>query len=185
MICVILNGAQMVSYEKLYNESWELFKKEIVVDGFNSILGGELIKTFLDQGYYLLVFHANKNRLEMRFDNKDGGRIKIDLTSPAITLADMYSFGKICQLTVWVGVQKDVKKFFSGELKEALSEVKGKPEPGVYMVKQDGLTYFIGTTVYFNAKELIDIETLSIDPKPLFSMITAVNEQITTVVGVE
>lgn len=174
-----------MSYSKLYDESWEHFKKEMFVKGLGPMIEGELITEYLSHGYYLLKLHSAEGGFQARFDHPDGNRFKLDLYVPVIDLAQMYSFGKICRMTVWKGTRKQLSQYLSGEFKEMLSNVRGVPEPGVYMVSQDGLTYFVGTTIYFNVKDLVDIDKAYIDTDRILHMVNDVLGEIDRIAGVD
>lgn len=167
-----------MGYEELYDKSWDLYKKKMMVNSLDSMMMGKIISTFLDRGYYLLKLSSHQTSTSCRFDRGKSERIRLDLTLPILSLGQLYAFGGICTMTVWKGVQRDLSGFLGGQLKEVLSLVRGSPEPGVYMVKQDGTSYFVGTTVYFNVKDHVDLENLSVDVSVVMDMVDEVIDEI-------
>ncbi|MGA1822959.1 MAG: hypothetical protein ACMUIG_10580 [Thermoplasmatota archaeon] len=167
-----------MGYDKLYDQSWDLYKKEMMVSSLDSMMMGKIISTFLDRGYYLLKLQTEINTIRARFDRGKTERVRIDLTMHNLDLGDLYSFGGISHLTVWKGVQRDLSGFLGGQVKEALSMVRGSPEPGVYMVMQDGTSYFVGTTVYFNIKQFCDLDSYTVDVDEIMDIIDDVLEEI-------
>jgi len=147
-----------MSYDELYEKSWDLYKREMVVNSLGTMMMGEVIATFLDRGYYLLRLTGVRTRSSARLDRGLAERVRIDIAMHNLDLGELYSFGGICEITVWKGIQRDLSKFASGELKQMLSEVRGNPEPGVYMVFQDGMSYFVGTTIYVNVMDYLDLD---------------------------
>jgi hypothetical protein len=167
-----------VGYEELYESSWDLYKKEMIVNSIDDMMTGKIISTFLGRGYYLLRLHKIGDTTRARFDRGELERVRIDLKLQTLTLGELYAFGGICTLTVWKGIQRDVSGFVGGQIKETLSMVRGSPEPGVYMVMQDGTSYFVGTTIYFNVKEHVDMDRLKVDVSAVMDMVDDVLEEI-------
>jgi hypothetical protein len=166
-----------MSYEELYEESWDLFKLELMVGSLGSMLMGEIIAEYIDRGYYLLRLHGNTNHVEARFDRGEFERIRLEMKMHPTSLGSLFSFGGICHITAYRGIQGDLSGFMTGQVKEVLSNV-GDPEPGVYMVNQDGTSYFIGTTIYFNIKDHLDLNTFRLDPKGILQKVDEVLNEI-------
>jgi hypothetical protein len=167
-----------MGYQELYNESWDLYKKELMVNSLGSIIMGEIIKDFVDQGYYMLRLQGTKNSISCRFDRGELERVRLDVVMHQVDLGTLYSFGGICHITVWKGIQGTVAGYAGGQVKQVLSTVRGLPEPGVYMVMQDGTSYFVGTTIYFNVKDHLQVETFSLEVGSVISMVRDVLEEI-------
>jgi hypothetical protein len=161
----------MMGYQELYDDSWDLYKKELMVNSLGSIIMGEIIKDFVNEGYYLLRLHGTKNNISCRFDRGDMERVRLDVVMHQVDLGTLYSFGGICHITVWKGIQGSVAGYAGGQVKQVLSTVRGLPEPGVYMVMQDGTSYFVGTTIYFNVKYHLQVETFSLDVGSVVDMV--------------
>ena len=167
-------------YTKLYEKSWELFKMELMVDSLGSMLVGEIIKEYLGRGYYLLKLRGTGDFTSVRFDRGEIERVQFDVKIHHTNLGSLFAFGSICHITVYKGVKKDLSEFFGGQIKEFLSWV-GNPEPGVFLINQDGTSYFVGTTIYFNLKEHMDMDAFRIRPKGIIEMMDRVLEHISAV----
>ena len=167
-----------MGYQELYDESWDLYKKQMMVNSLDSMMMGKIISTFLDRGFYLLRLNSRETSTSCRFDRGEYERIRLDLNLPRMNLAQLYAFGGICNLTVWKGIQRDLSSFLGGQVKEYLSMVRGSPEPGVYMVMQDGTSYFVGTAIYFNVKDHVDLDNLSVDVSVVMDMVDQVLREI-------
>ena len=159
-----------MGYEELYDESWNLYKMELMVNSLGSMLIGDLISEYLGRGYYLLRLEGNRDHVRARFDKGEKERIRLEMKMHPFDLGSLFSFGGLCHITVYKGVQKDLSGFLTGQVKEALSSV-GDPEPGVYMVIQDGTSYFIGTTIYFNVKDHMDLNSFRLRPDGIVDMV--------------
>ncbi len=168
-----------MGYEELYESSWNLYKMELMVGSIGSMLMGELISEYLDRGYYLLKLNGGTNYASARFDRGEKDRIRLEMKMHPTSLGSLFAFGGICHITIYKGVQKDISGFLGGQVKEVMSSV-GDPEPGVYMVNQDGTSYFVGTTIYLNMKEHMDLNTFRIDPKGIISKLDDVLDEIST-----
>jgi hypothetical protein len=167
-----------MEYDELYEKSWDLYKKNLIVHSLDEIMIAEIITKLLDRGYYLVTLLADRLDINARFDRNDGERIWVDLKVPSMSLGLFYGFGGICQLMIWKGVQHNVDKYLEGELKDIRSTLKKKPEPGVFMIKRDDQDFFVGTTVYVNLRDFVELPSLKVDVTKVMGIVDGVLDEI-------
>lgn len=168
-----------MGFSEQYESSWDLYKMELMVSSLGSMLMGELIAEYLDRGFYLLRLNGSGNHVAARFDKGEKDRIRLEMKMHPVDLGSLFAFGGICHITIYKGIQKDITGFVGGQVKEVLSSV-GNPEPGVFMVIQDGTSYFVGTTIYFNIKDHMDLESFTILPRGIIRKLDQVIEHISS-----
>ena len=172
-----------MEYDDLYEESWDLYKKDLIVHSLDEIMMADIITKYLDRDYYLVTLLADGQNISARFDRSDEERRWVDIKVPAMSLGMLYSFGGICQLTVWNGVREELERYLDGEILNMKSYVKKKPEPGIFMVKADGEEYFVGTTVYVNLKDFVELPSLKVSMAKIMSIVDGVSEEIERFMG--
>lgn len=173
----------IMEYDDLYERSWELYKKDLIVHSLDEIMMADIITKYLDRDYYLVTLLADGQNISARFDRNDGERRWVDIKVPAMSLGLLYSFGGICQLTVWNGVRQEIERYLDGEIMNVKSYVKKKPEPGIFMVKADDEEYFVGTTVYVNLKDFVELPSLKVSVTKIMGIVDGVSEEIERFMG--
>jgi hypothetical protein len=172
-----------MGYDELYEESWDLYKKDLIVHSLDEIIMADIITKLLDRDYYLVRLRADGSKIQARFDRADGDSMCVDIKAPIMNLGRLYSFGGISQITLWNGVKHGVGRYLDGHIGDIQSKVSKKPEPGIFMVKNDTGDFFVGTTVYVNLRDFVEVPSLKVNVTKVMRIVDDTSAEIDRFMG--